>query len=91
MICYILGTDITSEVSVSTGRVDMIIQTHNTVYIFELKLNQSAEIALSQIKERRYYEKYLTSNKTILLVGLNFEYETKKITAQWEKAQGKNI
>jgi hypothetical protein len=85
MICYILGADIASEVSVSTGRVDMIIHTHSTVYIFEFKLNQSAEIALSQIKERRYYEKYLTSNKNILLVGLNFEYETKHITALWEK------
>ena len=85
MICYILGADIASEVSVSTGRVDMIIHTQSTVYIFELKLNQSAEIALSQIKERRYYEKYLTSNKNILLVGLNFEYETKHITALWEK------
>jgi hypothetical protein len=91
MICYILGADIASEVSVSTGRVDMIIHTHSTVYIFELKLNQSAEIALSQIKERRYYEKYLTSNKNILLVGLNFEYETKHITAEWETVHSKNL
>ncbi|MEI7580799.1 MAG: AAA family ATPase [bacterium] len=91
MICYILGADIASEVSVSTGRIDMIIHTQSTVYIFELKLNQSADIALSQIKERRYYEKYLTSTKKILLVGLNFEYETKHITAEWEAVHSKNL
>jgi len=86
MICYILGVDIICEVSVSTGQIDMIIQTQKTVYIFELKLNQSAIVALTQIQTRRYYEKYLNSGKNVILVGLNFEYESKLITAQWMNA-----
>ena len=85
MAFSLLHLDATSEVSIAGGRIDMVINEGHTVYIFEFKLNQSAKIALNQIKNNRYYEKYLLSNKEIYLIGLNFEHKTKTIAHLVEK------
>ena len=37
------------EVRTPTGRVDMVMHTDKTLYLFELKLNQSVEAAMNQI------------------------------------------
>lgn len=37
------------EVRTPTGRVDMVMRTDKTLYLFELKLNQSVEAAMNQI------------------------------------------
>ncbi len=80
MICNVLGINVAAEVSIATGRIDMTLNTPTALYIFEFKLNQSAEVALQQIKDRRYYEKYRATHATIYLVGLAFSYKTKTIT-----------
>ena len=36
-----------------------MIRTKSHIYVCELKVDGSAEDALAQIKERKYYEKYL--------------------------------
>jgi hypothetical protein len=87
MICYLLGFDVTSEVSVANGIIDMVIQTTITTYVFEFKLNRSAKDALKQIHTRRYYEKYLLNGKGMYLIGLAFDYETKIITQVTEKVR----
>ncbi len=48
----------------------MVLQTKTHIFIFELKFNASAEAALLQIEERKYYEKYLLAHKKVVLVGL---------------------
>jgi hypothetical protein len=45
--------------------------------VVELKMNQSAESALKQIKERRYVEGLPGYEGKILLVGVNYDKETK--------------
>ena len=52
------------------------------VFVFEFKLDKSAEIALAQIKERDYYRRYINSGKKIFLVGVNFDPEAGQI-ASW--------
>ena len=44
-----------------------------------MKLNKTAADALTQIKEKRYHEKYLASGKRITLVGINFSSESRTI------------
>ncbi|MCA1933649.1 MAG: PD-(D/E)XK nuclease domain-containing protein, partial [Calditerrivibrio sp.] len=43
----------------------------NAIYIMEIKVTD--EDPLSQIKQKRYYEKYLNEGKEIYLVGLKFD------------------
>ncbi len=81
----LLGATIQSEVVTSTGRIDVLWQTKETIYIFELKLDESAKVAMAQIKEKRYAEPYLYAGKAIYLIGLSFDFDEKLLTYEWEK------
>jgi hypothetical protein len=63
---------IETEVRTNQGRIDTVIITEANIYLFEFKLDNTKEAALAQIKEKKYYEKYLGSGKKIYLIGVNF-------------------
>ncbi len=54
------------------GRADIAIETRDTFYVFELKLNKSVSEALKQITSRGYLDKYAAEGKRIVGVGVNF-------------------
>lgn len=68
----LLSLDVSSEVLTNTGRIDMTLNTPDRIFLFELKYNASPEIALEQIKKKKYYERYLGIRKPITLIGLAF-------------------
>ena len=70
LIFQLLGYYIESEVSTSKGRIDSVIFTTENIYILEFKINDSAENAIRQIREKEYFKKYLDRNKPIFLVGI---------------------
>ncbi len=81
-----LGSPITVEECVSQGRLDMSILINNNRYIIEFKMG--SENALSQIKENKYYEKFLSENSNIYLIGINFDEKEKNISNfEWKKWQ----
>ncbi len=67
------------EVKTNKGRMDAVIENDKYIYIFEFKYNKSAEIAINQIKEKEYYQKYLLDEKQLILVGINFNGDEKQI------------
>ena len=60
----------------SQGRVDCIVETPDYVYIFEFKLDGSAEQALQQIKDKGYARPYLADSRKLYQIGVNFSSET---------------
>lgn len=74
-----LGTNIQSEINTNKGRLDAVVHTPQYLYILEFKYNKSAEIALNDIENRAYKEKYASQNKKIIAVGINFSTEHKGI------------
>ena len=46
--------------------------------VIELKWNKSADTAIEQIKRRQYSDKISEYSGDILLVGINYDTETKK-------------
>ncbi len=74
IIFTLMGYHAETEPHTSKGRADLVVQTNDTVYIFEFKLmsTATAEDALNQIKEKGYAEKYKKSGKEIILVGAVF-------------------
>ncbi|AEE53926.1 ATP-binding protein [Haliscomenobacter hydrossis] len=78
-----LGLYLESEVHTSDGRMDAVVQTPTHVYIIEFKLNLSASIALAQIIDKQYAEKYRLSPKTLIGIGISFDTE-KKAVKEWE-------
>ena len=76
------GMDAIAEDHSLRGRADNVIKTKSHIYICELKVDGSAEEALVQIKERKYYEKYLpqrAKGMEIHLIGINFSLEERNI------------
>ena len=67
------------EKATNIGRIDMVVEVKEAIYIFEFKLNKSAEEALKQIYDNKYYEEYLGSNKKIILIGINFSSKERSV------------
>ena len=76
-----MGAAIEAESRTSLGRVDAYVRTEKTVYIFEFKLNRTADEAVGQIIDRHYYEKFRLCGLPVRLVGVNFDYSRRNITA----------
>ena len=68
-----------SESASSQGRSDIVLELETVIYIIEVKYRSSGKIALEQIKENGYYKPYLLRQKTIILLGINFNEETRMI------------
>lgn len=81
-ILYFIGVGVTPEVRTNEGRIDVVMETPDHVYVMEFKRDRSATEAMAQIKEKRYFEKFLGSGKKITLVGVNFDSE-KRTIAEW--------
>ena len=60
----------------SEGRVDCVVETPKHVYVFEFKLDGSAEKALQQIEEKGYARPYEADKRTIYKIGVSFSSET---------------
>ncbi len=74
-----LGFSASAESPTSDGSIDAVVKIDNWIYIFEFKLDVSAEDAMKQIKEKDYYRKYLMTGKQIVLIGVNFVYKTRQL------------
>ncbi|MCB4205195.1 ATP-binding protein [Deferribacterales bacterium Es71-Z0220] len=77
----VIGEDVTNK-----GRIDLTLFVGDKIYILEFKVDSKKGEALSQIKKRKYAEKYLNDNKQIYLIGIEFSSEEKNIiNFEWEK------
>lgn len=72
VIFKMLGFRVQCEVVSSYGRADMIVQTPDYVYIFEFKLDSTAEAALEQIKEKGYAAPFAADSRKLFLIGATF-------------------
>lgn len=81
-----------TEVHCSTERTDCVVDTANTVYLFEFQLTgtDSAEDTIAQIKENGYATKYKASGKKIVLIGSSFDEKTRTIN-EWKTEECDNL
>ena len=75
------GFNIVPEDFTNKGKIDLTVRTETCIFIFEFKMKTNPKNALEQIKERKYYEKYLSENKEIYLTGIEFDEDAKNISA----------
>ena len=84
-ILYVLLTSsgffrVTAEDRQSHGRADLVAETPERVFVFELKVDGTPQEALAQIKEKGYAEPYRHSGKEVHLIGLSFDGQTRRLT-----------
>ena len=81
LLLRILSTYVVfTEKPQSQGRVDCIVETDKYIYIFEFKLDGTAEDALRQIEEKGYATEYAADARKLFKVGVNFSSETGTIS-----------
>ena len=82
------GLNVITEDNTNKGQIDLSIFNQDSVYIIEFKVVEDKEegVALKQIKERRYHEKYMGKYQEIYLIGIEFSKEKKNIVSfEWER------
>lgn len=79
----LLGQFVTCEVHTAKGRSDCIVQTNDFVWIFEFKVDRSADEALQQIGEKGYADPFKADQREVLKVGVNFSSDSRNI-AEWK-------
>ena len=71
------------EIHTPRGRIDVEMNTGRTIYLFELKLNKSAEVAMQQVDLKDYASKFALCGLPVIKVGINFDAE-KRTLGEWE-------
>lgn len=66
------GLNVQTEIRTSAGRIDFLLFSPKSIFLFEFKLNKSAEEALDQIDEKEYAKKFSFEGKHIWKIGVNF-------------------
>ena len=85
LIFRILSTYLVlTEKQQSEGRADCIIETKSGVFIFEFKLDGTADEALQQIEAKGYARPYEDEKRKIHKVGISFSSKTGTI-ADWKE------
>ena len=79
VVFTLLGQFIRSEVRSSRGRADAVVHTPTAIYVFEFKLDGTADAALKQIDEKGYLIPYTLDGRKLVKVGVNFSKETRNI------------
>ena len=77
-----IGVNVNGEVKTHDGRIDMVVDLPNDIYIVEFKLDRPASEAMEQIKGREYAGKYALSGKRVTLVGISFSAEKRTIVEE---------
>jgi predicted type IV restriction endonuclease len=80
-----IGADVRSEVHTPTGRIDMIVIRPDAIFLFEYKINETAEAALAYIEQKNYVSNLKHRQKTIIGIGISFSTKQKGI-GDWKTA-----
>ena len=79
-----------TEKQQSEGRVDCIVETPHYVYIFEFKLDGTADEALRQIAEKGYARPYEAEARTLFCIGVGFSSQSGTV-ADWKVERGASL
>ncbi|HOI27707.1 MAG TPA: ATP-binding protein [Paludibacteraceae bacterium] len=88
MIFYLIFSlstqfSVRTEVRSAAGRADAVVETDDTVYVFEFKLDGSVDEALAQIDSKGYLIPYSANGKELVKVGVNFDQNLRTI-GEWK-------
>lgn len=79
LVFKLMGQFIESEVRSARGRADAVVKTKDYIYVFEFKLNGSAQAALQQIEDKGYLIPYQVDKRKLIKVGVDFNHEERNI------------
>lgn len=81
ILLTLIGIEAKAEAHTSDGRIDLIIETPNFIYLIELKYDSTPQQALRQIEEKEYARKFSTDYRKLFKIGVSFSSEKRRIGA----------
>ena len=82
LVFKLMGQFTGAEVRTARGRADAVVKTPDYIYVFEFKLDGSAEQALRQIDEKGYLLPYTSDGRQPVKVGVSFDAEQRNL-GEW--------
>ena len=79
IILELMGEYVEVEKATSNGRIDILIQTKEYIYIIEIKINDTVDAALRQIEEKAYARRFADDKRKIFKIGVRFSTENRCI------------
>ena len=77
------GVEVQTEILTSRGRIDLVVEFPDKVFVIEFKCNQKPQVGLQQIQDQGYAERYRQSGKRVFLMGLEFSTAQRNLVA-WQ-------
>lgn len=79
IVFKLIGFYVKAEYHTLEGRIDLILQTDQFVYIMEFKLDGTAEEAIKQINDKHYAQAFNADKRKLYKIGINFSNKTRNI------------
>ncbi len=76
LIFNMLNVYARTQVKCMGGRIDFVVEMPDTTYVFELKVNGTAQEAIDQINSHGYALPYKTDDQQVVKVGVQFDRDT---------------
>lgn len=76
LIFSMLNVYARTQVKCAGDEIDVVVEMPGTTYVFELKVNGTAQEALGQIDRKGYATPYLTEGCKVVKVGIQFDRDT---------------
>ena len=74
-IFYAIGCRVEVEKMIATGRIDMVVENTNFIYVLELKLsnNGGVDAATEQMKAKQYAEPFKADNRKVIALAIELD------------------
>jgi len=79
LIFSMLNVYVRTQVKCTGGKTDMVVWMPDTTYVFELKVNGTAQDALEQINSKNYALPFHTEGRNVIKAGIHFNKDTRTI------------
>ena len=79
LVFKLMGQFTDAEVRSARGRADAVVKTPKYIYVFEFKLNGTADQALRQIDDKGYLIPYQSDGRELVKIGVEFSAEQRNI------------
>ena len=79
LIFSMLNVYARTQVKCAGGRVDMVVWLPDAIYVFELKVGDTAQAALEQIDTKGYALPFQTDGRRVVKIGVSMNSETRTV------------
>jgi hypothetical protein len=81
-----LSNEVNAEVRNAVGATDVIIKTPKYIYIVEIKIDATPDVALAQIEAKGYATPFLADGRKLVRIGVNFS-TTSRTIEEWKAVE----